>query len=122
MNLIQKHLLGDSEKPEWLEYPQQLVELVKSGKVDITPWHISEVDAVRIGRSHFARRVGRDLVMFAYRQDQEDVACFEKGKGQMVMLVHDNCDSPYEHVGSYPTFADWLKAAEEESRDWGESA
>jgi len=121
MNQTQTHLLTDREKPEWLEYPIQLIELIKSGRSVIIPWHISKVEAVRIGRTHFAQRIGRDLVMFAYRQDQEDVACFEKGKGEMVMVLHDNCDSPYAHVGSYLSFSDWLKAAEEESREWGES-
>lgn len=122
MNNIQNHLLSDAERPSWLEYPTELIDLVDSGRINLTPWHICEVEAVRIGRGHFLKRVGRDLVMFAYRQDQEDVACFEKGKGQMVMIVHDNCDSPYEHVGTYENVSAWLKAVEEESAEWAEES
>ncbi|HLL90352.1 MAG TPA: hypothetical protein VK324_13720 [Tepidisphaeraceae bacterium] len=122
VNDYNDYLLIGTAKPDWLQYPAELLEMVRAGRVRVVPWHLSKAAAAAGHAAELKARVKRDLVPFAFRQDQEDLACFEKGKGQQVMLVHDNCDSPYEHVGSYPSFADWLRAAEEESEEWGETA
>jgi hypothetical protein len=115
---VNDYLLSEDSKPDWLCYPPALVELIRSGRFKSVPWHLSKVEAVRWDLAHLNKRLGRDLVTFAYRQDREDLACFEKGKGDAVMIIHDNTDPGWEDEGSYPSFADWLRAAEEEAASW----
>jgi hypothetical protein len=118
MNPEDEYLWPAEDRPNWLVYPKELVDLVRSGRVSLIPWHLSkfEVDAQHAAR--LKSRLGRDLVPFAYRQDREDLACFEKGKGQAVMIIHDNTAPGYEDEGSYPSFGDWLRAAEAEAAEW----
>ncbi len=118
MNNENEYLIPDGHRPDWLVYPEGLVEMVKSGRVKLVPWHLDKVDVARGQHVRLKARLGRDLVPFAHRQDREDMACFEKGKGQAVMIIHDNTDPGYEDEGSYPTFADWLRDAELEAASW----
>jgi len=118
MNEMSEYLLSDQECPAWLTYPTELVELVSAGRVTLTPWHICKVGAVRGLHARLEDRLGRDLVPFAHRQDREDLACFEKGRGEEVLIIHDNTDPGWENEGSYASFSDWLKAAESESKLW----
>lgn len=118
MSNMHEYLLSEGERPAWLNYPAELVALVATGRVSVTPWHICKIDAVRWDLAHLKDRLGRELIPFAHRQDREDLACFEKGKGTQVMIIHDNTDPGYEDEGSYPSFSDWLRAAEEEGKSW----
>lgn len=116
---VNDYLLPDGVRPDWLVYPDELVDLVRAGRVKLTPWHLSKVE-VDVGHAaELKARLGRDLVPFAYRQDREDLACFEKGKGQAVMIIHDNTEPGWEDEGSYPSFADWLHNVELEAASWG---
>jgi hypothetical protein len=115
---IYDYLLPENTRPVWLAYPAGLVELIRSGRVTMTPWHTSKVEAVAWDLVQLKTRLGRDLVPFAYRQDREDLACFEKGKGPAVIIIHDNTEPGWEDEGSYPSFADWLREAELEAASW----
>jgi hypothetical protein len=118
MNKMNEYLLPEHERPSWLTYPAELADLVSAGRVKLTPWHICKIDAVRWDLIHLKNRLGRDLVPFAHRQDREDLACFEKGRGQEILIIHDNTDPGWENEGSYPSFHDWLQAVETESELW----
>lgn len=120
MTNTNEYLLSDALKPDWLIYPAGLIELVRSERVTLIPWHVEKSVAVLATHRRFKSHLGRELVPFAYRQDREDLACFEKGKGESVMIIHDNTDPGWEDEGSYPSFADWLAAAEDEAREWEE--
>jgi hypothetical protein len=115
MNTINDYLLPEHERPAWLHYPTELVELVAAGRVTLTPWHICKAEAVRWDLSHLRDRLGRELVPFAHRQDREDLACFEMGQGQRVLIIHDNTGPGWENEGSYQSFSDWFRAVEAES-------
>lgn len=115
---VNDYLLKEDARPDWLVYPIELVELVQSGRVKLVPWHFHKADASLRTHLRFKSHLGRSLVPFAYRQDREDWACFEKGKGEAVMLIHDNTDPGWEDEGSYPSFADWLREAEHEAASW----
>jgi hypothetical protein len=113
-----EYLIPEGLRPDWLIYPAKLVEMFESGRVKLVPWHLDKADVSRGAHVRLKSRLGRDLVPFAHRQDREDWACFEKGKGHAVMVIHDNTDPGYEDEGSFPTFTDWLRAAEEEAASW----
>jgi hypothetical protein len=96
---VNDYLLSGDGKPDWLIYPNELVDMIRLGRVKLVPWHLDKADASFREYLRLKSRLGRDLVPFAYRQDREDLACFEKGKG-------------------HPSFADWLRDAELEAASW----
>ena len=51
---------------------------------------------------------------FARRDDGDDIACFEIGKGNKVQIVHDFASAGYEQRKEYDCFWDWFKDAVEE--------
>lgn len=118
MNDVNDYLLHDGERPDWLVYPPELIALVQSGPVQLAPWHLYKAAGSLRTHHRFKTHLGRDLLPFAHRQDREDWACFEKGKGQAVMIIHDNTAPGFEDEASYPSFGDWLRAAEIEAADW----
>ena len=118
MTNVDDYLLPEHLRPEWLQYPPALVEMVRSGRVKLVPWHLDKSAAAMNQHLRFKAHLARDLMPFAYRQDREDLACFEKGKGDSVMIIHDNTDPGWEDDDFYPSFADWLRAAEEEAASW----
>jgi hypothetical protein len=118
MSNMHEYLLSEHERPAWLKYPAELADLVAMGRVTLTPWHICKIDAVRWDLTHLKERLGRELIPFAHRQDSEDLACFEKGHGEQVFIIHDNTDPGWENEGGYPSFSDWLRAVETESKLW----
>src|SRR4051812_42045341 len=113
-------ILPESERPEWLDYPPELLELVRSGRMPLVPWHFGRGDTVADQYRRLQSRLGRDLIPFAYRQDREERACFERGKGHQVFIIHDNCDAGWENECYYASFSDWLSVVEAEAADWAE--
>jgi len=120
MNIETEILWPDDSKPTWLEYPLEFIQLIEAGRTDFTPWYLCNSETAQLYLEHFKSRLGRDLVAFAVRQDREDFACFEKGKGQQILIIHDNTTPGWEDEGSFPTFADWLKDVEAEAEFWRE--
>jgi hypothetical protein len=115
-------IIPESDRPAWLHYPQELLDLVRSGRMPLVPWHFDRAYAAANQYRRFQSRLRRDLVPFAYRQDREDLACFEKGKGHEVFIIHDNCDAGYEDEGHFASFSDWLRDVEAEAAEWAEDA
>lgn len=113
-----EYLIPEALRPNWLVYPKELIEMVTSGQVKLVPWHLYKGEGSLRTHSRFESHLGRALVPFAHRQDREDWACFEKGKGQAVIIIHDNTEPGWEDEGSYPTFADWLREAKSEAASW----
>lgn len=115
-------ILPDRERPEWLLYPQELLDLVRSGRMPLVPWHFVHAETVASQHRRFQSHLGRDLVPFAFRQDREDLACFEKGRGHEVFIIHDNCNAGYEDEGHFASFSDWLRDVETEAAEWAMDA
>lgn len=61
-----------------------------------------------------ARYPNSVLIPFARRQDNDDVVCFEKGKGETVMVIHDFASARWEQRATFPSLRDWFLAAVEE--------
>ena len=60
------------------------------------------------------RYPNRKLIPFARRDDNDDIACFEVGKGEKVQIIHDFASEGYEQRNEYNDFWDWLKDAIDE--------
>ncbi|WP_427891562.1 hypothetical protein ACQHIV_03440 [Kribbella sp. GL6] len=57
-----------------------------------------------------ARYPGRQLVPFARRQDNDDVACWHAGAPE-VLIIHDFDTSDRAVRETLPSFYDWLRRA-----------
>jgi len=65
-------------------------------RVDLTPWFLIKSEIATQIRKRFAETYQRDLVPFAHRQDNDDTACFEKGFGDEVKIIHDFASPGWE--------------------------
>jgi hypothetical protein len=103
--------LPSADVPDGFWYPASFVRVVELGLVDLEPWRILEGDLLSARfRGLAARYPGRRLVPFARRQDNDDVACWQVG-GREVLIIHDFDFSGGELRETLPSFYDWLRRA-----------
>lgn len=114
-------LLPPASLPAGFWYPAAFIRVVELGLTDLEPWHVLEGAALRERREGLLRRYGsRDLVPFARRQDDDDVACWEPARsGERVVVVHDFASPGWEDRAEYPDFHAWLRQAVEDLIDFG---
>lgn len=115
---MKEMILCQSELPEGFSYPMSFLKVVKYNLVNLSPWQIknrlwvvSRLDGLR------QRYPTRVLIPFAARIDNDDIACFELGKGEEVQRVHDFASAGWEQRQTYPDFWAWFSFALEEFRN-----
>jgi hypothetical protein len=87
--------------PGWFEYPKPFRPIVRLELVDLEPWFIINGARVEERMQGLKTRYRpRDLVPFARRGDNDDVACWERGRGEAVILIHDFTTPGYEEIGT----------------------
>lgn len=111
-------LLGDAERPPWLEYPRAYVRLVEQGLTDLTPWYFLEKTGMLKYASELHGRYGLRRLPFARRQDNDDVACFEEGHNGAVVLIHDGATPGTEVRSRFGDVWSWFRYAVEEMIEW----
>lgn len=114
-NVFEELGLDGVELPEWFEYPKPFKRVVRLELVDLEPWFF--MNGARVAermKGLKTRYPTRDLVPFARRGDNDDIACWERDKGETVILIHDFTTAGYEDRGTYPTFWDWFRSVVEE--------
>ena len=105
-------ILGADERPSWVEYPRAFRRLVDQGIIHITPWHLMEGQRALVHFEGLATRYPtRELYPFAYRQDNDDVACWSKGSGEKVFVVHDFASPGFEDEGMFDDVWSWFRMA-----------
>lgn len=108
-------LLLEKEWPAGFSYPRQFKRLVERGLTDLEPWYFLEGRPLRDSMAGLAERYpDRQLVPFARRQDNDDVACWQAGTGQQVFVIHDHASPGWEQRGQFAGFYDWLRRAVED--------
>lgn len=106
--IISKEKLGI----EGFEYPQSFVKAVELNLVDFDLWYMmDEGQVLRRIEGLNQRYPNRKLIPFARRDDNDDIACFEIGKGEKVQIVHDFASEGYEQRKEFEDFGQWLEAA-----------
>ena len=118
MNDLQKYLLSQNSRPNWLVYPHELEEGILKKKFDTPPWRILTVEDVESVRTGLLERYNRDLVPFAHRQTNDDVACFERGSADRVHIIDCYTDPGREDVACYGSISDWFHEVERDQEDW----
>lgn len=109
------NLYDASNKYPGFEYPLGLEKVADLGLTDLDWWFIMDAPfAEHYCFSMSERYPERQLVPFAKRTDNDDVACFELGKPGKVEIVHDFADPGWEQRGEFPDFWSWFQSAVEE--------
>jgi hypothetical protein len=115
----EKFILPKGQRPDWLEYPKGFLSLADADTLHLTPWQLMEAEVALMRSNELVGRYpSRMLFPFAFRQNNDDLACWEKGHGERVVIIHDFAESGWENEGSFDTFQHWLEAAKKESSDW----
>jgi hypothetical protein len=112
-------LLSVDDRPPWVEYPRAFLRVVEQRLVHVTPWHILDAEkALERLRGLTSRYPDRALFPFAYRQDNDDVACWAKGTGEKVFIIHDFASPGFEDEAEFDDVWSWFRAAIEETISW----
>ncbi|AQY51493.1 hypothetical protein PWEIH_07881 [Listeria weihenstephanensis FSL R9-0317] len=93
-------------------YPESFQKIVELNMVNFDLWYL--FDAERATRRYYdlkRRYPKRDLIPFAKRDDNDDIVCFEIGKGNKIQLIHDYSSEGYEQRGEYEDFWTWVRDA-----------
>lgn len=111
-------LLNEKEINYDFNYPESIKKVVSLGIVNLCPWWIMDHEQAKnlflvIKKLYPKRR----LIPFATRQDNDDVACFEEGKGEEVQIIHIGASEGWEQVEVYHNVYDWLKSAIDAMRE-----
>jgi len=116
---MNKFILPLSKRPGWLEYPHSFCRIVEQSLTDITPWHIFDSLKAQVRFQRISERYpSREMFPFAYRQDNDDLACWIRGKGEKVFIIHDFASVGWEGEGEFEDVWTWFRSAVEESILW----
>jgi len=107
--------------PTWLKVDEAYLTLLERELYNFTPWEILlNEEYEKAYKSLEKNYPKRELVPFASRCDNDDIACWEKGKDNQVFIIHNYASSGWESRGKYKDFWTWFKnEAVEEMIFWG---
>jgi hypothetical protein len=111
-------LLTDPERPRWFVSPHPYARLIDQHLTDLTPWYFLEKPRMLKYADELKRRYGVSRLPFARRQDNDDVACFEEGRGPAVVLIHDGAASGSEVRSQFSDVWGWFRYAVEQMIEW----
>ncbi|WP_343821205.1 hypothetical protein ISN75_09990 [Dyella marensis] len=93
--------------------------MIEQGLVHLTPWHILESEAALARARGLAKRhPGRELFPFAYRQDNDDLACLSKSTGERVFVIHDFASPGWGDEAEFDDVWARFRSAVEEAIAW----
>lgn len=97
------------------EYPREFLKIADLNLVNFDFWYLMPEGQMEWRITGLKNRYPeRKLIPFARRDDCDDIACFEVGKGNKVQIIHDFASAGYEQRKEYDCFWDWFKDAIEE--------
>lgn len=101
--------------PPWVTEPDPLYRLLDQDLVDLTPWHVMRGPESAERSPGLQRRYpARELFPFARRQDNDDVACWEKSQPGEVVVIHDFASPGHEQRQRHSSFWEWFQSAIED--------
>jgi hypothetical protein len=112
-------LPSNKELPASFEYPKEFLWLLEKGISDLTPWLILERKFILSRYDSLRERYpSRNLFPFAYRQDCDELACWDVNDGGKIKVIEDYARAnPSEDI-EYVTFLDWFRQAIEDMIDF----
>jgi hypothetical protein len=113
------NLLSVDDLPGGFEYPAEFIRVVELGLINLEPWWIFDGELLWDRMTGLRERYpDRRLVPFARREDNDDVACWDLGQGDVV-TVHDFASPGWEQRARFPDFNAWLRQAVEDLIEYG---
>jgi hypothetical protein len=101
-------IFEENEKPYWVIYPSEYLDLVNNGKNQFLPWYLFDKEQLLIRYRGLQKRYpSRTLFPFARDDNSDDVACWEKNKPGKVVVLHDFASSGYENKMEFDSFKEW---------------
>ncbi len=97
--------------PEWIKYPKLYIELSKGNIEDFLPWYLMRQEQIFIRSKYLRKLYKRELFPFARKDCSDDVACWEKGEEEKVLIIHDFASSGWEQRQIFENFDEWYKWA-----------
>jgi hypothetical protein len=108
-------LLDEKERPRGFEYPEHFLRAVRLGLVNLEPWYFLEGRPLRQALTGLRERYpARQLVPFARRQDNDDLACWDLTQAGTIVMIHDFASPGWEERRRYEGFWAWFRAAVED--------
>ena len=102
-----------------IDYPVSYEKLISLGLIDFECWYILEQDVAEKKYHGLQERYPtRRLIPFAQRIDNDDVACFERGKDNQVFVIHDYASTDWEQREIYADLWAWLAVAVNDMIEW----
>lgn len=100
---------------EIFEYPTAFIELINRGIVDLEPWVVMEGEYLQLRLEGLRNRYpNRNLIPFARRIDNDDIACWHNNNSSKVIVIHDFASSGWENKKNFDDFWDWFRGAVED--------
>lgn len=97
------------------EYPEAFKKLVELNLVDFDMWYLIESQQANRRYHDLKQRYPkRQLIPFARRDDNDDIACFEIGKENTVQIIHDFASEGFEQRGDFQDIWGWVEFAVKE--------
>lgn len=97
------------------EYPREFLKIADLNLANFDFWYLMPEEQMEWRITGLKNRYPeRKLIPFARRDDCDDIACFEVGKGNKVQIILDFASAGYEQIKEYDCFWDWFKDAVEE--------
>ena len=107
--------MNDTNILSKFDYPKGYKKLRELNLTDFEFWYFIPDDQLPkrfVGMSQ--RYPTRKYIPYARRDDCDDIACFEYGKGETVYIVHDFAGAGFEERKCYSNIWGWLKDAIDE--------
>ena len=112
--------MHSNDFPGWLDLDEGYLKLTERNLYDFTPWELLVGDEYKVRYESLRKNYpNRFLAPFACRQDNDDIACWEKGKIGKVIIVHDFASPGWENGKVYDDFWNWFRSIVEDMIDWG---
>lgn len=100
------------------EGSRALQKLIELGLTDLELWWIMEPPfAQRYAEGLAKRYPERELMPFAKRNDNDDIACFEASRPGKVEVIHDFASPGFEQRAEYDDLWAWFLTAVQEMVD-----
>jgi hypothetical protein len=109
---MSNELLNVENRYQGFKYPKAFKKALELNLTDLEVWYIMAENQVQLRIDGLRKRYPRrKLIPFARRDDNDDVACFELGKGSKVFVIHDFADEGWESRKEFSDFWDWFESA-----------
>ena len=104
--------LDKNSQPKGFEYPNGYIRLVEQKLVNLTPWRIMDGELLKNKFTGIKKRYpDKNLVPFATRIDNDDVACFDLANENKVLIIHDFANAGWEERKRFDSIWEWFKQA-----------